>query len=69
MGYEVFYSITIELSKNSARILSVESVPKLALFNGMPIMREYLKNAHLINQPVLEDGLLPPEEFLGAYIP
>lgn len=49
-GYEVFYLIDLELTEHSARILSVNSKPKLAMFN-MPLMREWLKQAHIINKP------------------
>lgn len=50
IGYEEFYLIDIELTKCSVRILSVNSKPKWAMFN-MPLMREWLKQAHIINKP------------------
>ncbi len=50
IGYEVFYLIDLELTKHSARILSVNSKQNLAMFN-MPLMREWLKQAHIINKP------------------
>jgi tetratricopeptide (TPR) repeat protein len=54
IGYEVFYLIDIEFTKRSVRILSVNSKPKLAMFN-MPLMRERLKQAHIINKPFLPE--------------
>jgi tetratricopeptide (TPR) repeat protein len=50
MGYEVFYLIDLEITKFSVRILSVESVPRLAVFNISGV-RQWLKQAYLINQP------------------
>jgi tetratricopeptide (TPR) repeat protein len=50
IGYKVFYLIDIEVTKRSVRILSVNSKPQLAMFN-MPLMREWLKQAHIINKP------------------
>ncbi|MGC1395299.1 MAG: tetratricopeptide repeat protein [Coleofasciculaceae cyanobacterium] len=50
IGYEVFYLIDLEITKFSVKILSVESVPRLAGFNISGV-RERLKQAHLINEP------------------
>jgi len=50
MGYEVFYLIDLEITKFSVRILSVESVPRLAVFNISGV-RQWLKQAHIINKP------------------
>jgi tetratricopeptide (TPR) repeat protein len=50
IGYKVFYLIDIEVTKRSVRILSVNSKPQLAMFNK-PLMREWLKQAHIINKP------------------
>jgi hypothetical protein len=58
MGYEVSYVIKVELAKTSVHIISVKSKPEFAMFNGMSIMREYLRHAHEINEnPLTEETL------------
>lgn len=63
IGYEVAYFIEVGFIKHSTRVISVVSKPKLALFNAVPIMREWLKQAHSINKP------LPPEDPRKAFAP
>ncbi|MBW4553618.1 MAG: DUF4365 domain-containing protein [Aphanocapsa sp. GSE-SYN-MK-11-07L] len=60
MGYEVFYRIRVEFTQDSAHVLSVESEPKLAMFNSMKVMRDYIKYAHMVNDNLLSED--PPED-------
>ncbi|KJH71203.1 hypothetical protein [Aliterella atlantica] len=68
MGYEAFFKIEIEFVENFVRVISVDSVPELALHNGMPIMREYIRLADKINKPpfdreVSSNHFVPPYDF------
>ncbi len=62
--------IKIESVKGSVRVVSVDSIPKLALHNGMPIMREYMKLADSLNQPPFDREIsnnlfMPPHDAYG----